>query len=47
MAPAGMVMTEGDDTGLVIFWNTSPNDLIGTILKQVWIVPEEVFHLGQ
>jgi hypothetical protein len=42
-----MVMTKGDNIGLVILWNTSPNDLIGTVLKGVWIVPKEVFHLIQ
>jgi hypothetical protein len=38
------IMTEGDDTGLVRLRNTSPNDLIGTILEQVRIVPEKILH---
>jgi hypothetical protein len=41
-----MIMTEGDDTGLVRLGNASPNDLIGTILVQVRIVPEKILHHG-
>jgi hypothetical protein len=41
VASTGMIMTEGDDTGLVRLGNASPNDLIGTILEQVRIVPEK------
>jgi hypothetical protein len=40
-------MTEGDDIGLVMLRYTSPNDLIETILKQIRIIPEKVFHHGQ
>jgi hypothetical protein len=47
MATTGMIMTEGDDIGLVILRYTSPYDLIGTILKQIMIIPEKVFHHGQ
>jgi hypothetical protein len=42
-----MIMTKGDDIGLVKFRYASPNDLIGTILEQVRIIPKKVFHLGQ
>jgi len=43
MASTGMIMTEGDYTGLVRLGNTSPNDLIETILEQIRIVPEKIF----
>jgi len=33
VASTGMIMIEGDDTGLVRLGNASPNDLIGTILE--------------
>jgi hypothetical protein len=46
MAFTGMIMTEADDTGLVRLGNPSPNDLIGTILEQVRIVPEKILHHG-
>jgi hypothetical protein len=39
-------MTEGDDTRLVRLGYASPNDLIGTILKQVRVVPEKILHHG-
>jgi hypothetical protein len=42
-----MIMTKGDDIGLVMLRYTSPNDLIGTILKQIRIIPKKVFHHGQ
>ena len=42
-----MIMVEGDAIGLVMLRYTSPNDLIGTILKQISIIPKEVFHRGQ
>jgi hypothetical protein len=41
-----MIITKGDDIGLVRLRYASPNDLIGTILKQVWIVPEKILHHG-
>lgn len=41
-----MIMTEGDDTGLVRLGYASPNDLIGTILKQVRVVLEKILHHG-
>jgi len=46
VASTGMIMTERDDTGLVRLGNASPNDLIGTILEQVRIVPEKILHHG-
>jgi hypothetical protein len=46
MATTGMIMTEGDDIGLVMLRYASPNDLIGTILKQIRIIPEKVFYHG-
>jgi hypothetical protein len=47
MATTGIIMTERDDIGLVMLRYTSPNNLIGTILKQIRIIPEKVFHHGQ
>ena len=47
MASTGMIMIEGDDIGLVMLRYTSPNDLIWTILEQIRIIPEKVFHHGQ
>ena len=47
MAATGMIMTKRDDAGLVMVGNASPDDLIGTILKQVRIIPEEILHHGQ
>jgi hypothetical protein len=47
MASTCMIMTKGDDIGLVKFRYASPNDLIGTILEQVRIIPKKSFHLGQ
>jgi hypothetical protein len=38
---------KGDDIGLVKFRYASPNDLIGTILEQVRIIPKKGFHFGQ
>lgn len=46
VASTGMIMTEGDDTGLVRLGNASPNDMIGTILEQVRIVPKKILHHG-
>jgi hypothetical protein len=40
-------MTKGDDIGLVKFRYASPNDLIGTILEQVRIIPKKSYHLRQ
>jgi hypothetical protein len=40
-------MTKRDDIGLVKFRYASPNDLIGTILEHVRIIPKKDFHLGQ
>jgi hypothetical protein len=42
-----MATTKGDDIGLVMLRYTSPNDLIGRILKQIRIIPKKVFHHGQ
>jgi hypothetical protein len=42
-----MIMIKGDDISLVKFRYASPNDLIGTILEQVRIIPKKGFHLGQ
>jgi hypothetical protein len=36
-----MIMTKGYDIGLVRLRDASPNDLIGTILEQIRIVPEK------
>jgi hypothetical protein len=40
-------MTKGDDIGLVKLRYTPLNDLIGTILEQIRIIPEKGLHLGQ
>ena len=42
-----MIMTKGNDIGLVMLRYTSPNDLIRIVLKQIRIIPEKVFHHGQ
>jgi hypothetical protein len=47
MASTCMIMTKGDDIGLVKFRNASPNDLIRTILEQIMIIRKKGFHLGQ
>jgi hypothetical protein len=47
MASTSMIMTKGDDIGLVMLRYTSPNDLVGTILEQIRIIPEKGFHHGQ
>jgi hypothetical protein len=47
MASTGMTMIEGDDIGLVMLRHTSPNDLIGIVLKPIRIILEKVFHHGQ
>jgi hypothetical protein len=41
-----MIMTKGDDTRLFGLGDTSPNDLIGTILEQIRIIPEKIIHHG-
>jgi hypothetical protein len=41
-----MIMTKGDDIGLVKLRYTPPNDLIGTILEQIRIILEKGLHLG-
>jgi hypothetical protein len=46
MASTSMIMTKGDDIGLVRLRDASLNDLIGTILEQIRIVPEKVLHHG-
>jgi hypothetical protein len=46
VASTRMIVTKGDDTRLVGLGNTSPNDLIGTILEQIRIVPEKILHHG-
>jgi hypothetical protein len=42
-----MIMTKGDDIGSVMHKYTPPNDLVGTILEQIRIIPEKVLHHGQ
>jgi hypothetical protein len=46
VASTSMIMTKGDCFGLVMLRDTSPNDLIGTILKKIRIVLEKVLHHG-
>jgi hypothetical protein len=41
MASAGMIMTKGDDTKLVMLRKAPPNDLIRTILEQIRIILEK------
>jgi hypothetical protein len=47
VASTSMIMTKGDDIGLVKLRYTPPNDLIGTILEQIRIIPEKGLHLRQ
>ena len=47
MASTGIIITEEDDIGLVMHKYTFPNNLIGTILKQIRIIPEKIFHRGK
>jgi hypothetical protein len=42
-----MIMTKGDDIGLVMLGYTLPNDLIRAILEQVRIILEKMFHHEQ
>jgi hypothetical protein len=44
VASTSMIVTKGDDTRLVELGDTSPNDLIGTILEQIRIVLEKILH---
>jgi hypothetical protein len=46
VASASMIMTEGDDIGLVMLRYTPSNDLVGTILEQIRIIPEKGLHHG-
>jgi len=46
VASTSMIVTKGDDTRLVGLGDTSPNDLIGTTLEQIRIVPEKIIHHG-
>jgi hypothetical protein len=46
VASTSMIVTKGDDTRLVGLGDTSPNDLIGTILEQIRIIPEKILHHG-
>jgi hypothetical protein len=46
VASTGMIMTKGDDIGLVKLGDASLNDLIGTIFEQIRIVPEKILHHG-
>jgi len=46
VASTSMIMAIEDDISLVMFRDTSPNDLIRTILKKVKIVPKKIFHHG-
>jgi hypothetical protein len=41
MAFTCMIMTKGDDIGIVKLRYTPPNDLIGTILEPIRIIPEK------
>jgi hypothetical protein len=46
VASTSMIVTKGDDTRLVGLGDTSPNDMIGSILEQIRIVPEKILHHG-
>ena len=39
-------MTEREDTVNFSVRNTSSNDLVGTILEKIGVVPIKMFHLG-
>jgi hypothetical protein len=47
MASISMIMTKGDDIGLVILRYTPPNNLVRTVLEQIRIIPEKGLHHGQ
>jgi hypothetical protein len=47
MASTSMIMTKGDNIGLVMLRYTPPNDLVETILEQIRIVPKKGLHHGQ
>jgi hypothetical protein len=47
MASTSMIMTKGDDIGLVILRYTPPNDPVRTILKQIKIILEKSLNHGQ
>jgi len=40
-------MAEAEHTPLFLFWYTSSNNLIRTILKEIRLFPEEVPYLGK
>jgi hypothetical protein len=46
VASTSMIMTKGDDIGLVRLGDASLNDLIGTILEWVRIGLEKILHHG-
>jgi hypothetical protein len=46
VASTCMIMTKGDNIGLVMLKYTPPNDLLGTILEQIRIIPEKGLHHG-
>ena len=41
----GLVMTEREDTVSFSVGNTPSNDLVGTILEKIGVVPIKMFHL--
>jgi hypothetical protein len=45
VAFASMIMTKGDDIGLVMLIFTSPSDLVRIILEHLRIIPEKVFTM--
>jgi hypothetical protein len=47
VASTCMIMTKGDDIGLVKLRYTPPNDLVRTILEQIRIILEKGLHYGQ
>jgi hypothetical protein len=47
VASASLIMTKGDDIGLIMLRYTLPNDLVRTILEQIRIILEKDLHHGQ
>jgi hypothetical protein len=47
MASTSMIMTKGDDIGLVKLRYTPPNDLVGIVLEPIRIIPEKGLHNSQ
>ena len=45
MTSTCLIMTKREDAMKLTIWDTPPNDLVGTMLKEIRVVPKEMFHL--